>query len=156
MNEIQQNIGAWMASVVLGSGGTLAVAWWALRGRLSEIFLTREDAEARRQIHAADMEGLRRHVDEEFATVDRTMEGLGRRTHKTAGDIAIERARLDVLAERVSGHIGRLEDMHTTIQRMESKVDSVSSTQATIAQAVRGLTSAVESLRQDLRGHDHR
>lgn len=152
MNEIQQNIGAWLASVIVGSGGTLAIAWWALRGRLSEIFQTREDAAARRAAHEADMAGLRKHVDEEFTKVDRTMEGLDRRVSQNSASHASEKARLDVITERLSGQGGRLDEMHTALQRQETKLDGISAAQARMAEGLNSLGRSIDQLRDELRG----
>lgn len=141
MSEIQQNIGAWIGSIVVGSGTSLAVAWWALRGRLQEIFQTKEDSRK-----------LVGHVEEEFRTIDRTMEGLDRRVQENATKAQKTEGRVDVLTERVQGQNDRLSEMHTALGRVDGKIDRMAQEQASNSEALKGLGHSLDALRGELRG----
>lgn len=152
MNDIEQNVIAWILSTVLGSGIVLTGAWWALRGRLSEVFVTKKDAAQRKQIHEADIMGLRGHIDSEFLKVDRTMEGLTERVKANEGRGARAEAKTDVLTERMEGQSARIGDIHAAFQKTDAKLEKLSEHQAGMTEALKGIGRSLDQLRDEMRG----
>lgn len=152
MDQIESNVIAWLLSTLLGSGVVLGIAWYALRGRLEEVFQTRRDADARRQAHDRDIGELRHHVDAEFLKIDRTMEGLDGRVKENAQRSSRTEAKVDVLTERVAGQGDKLGGVQESLARVDEKIDRLAAGQAATAEALKGVTQSLDQLRHEVRG----
>lgn len=144
MQQIETDVLAWGLSTLLGSGAALGIGWYALRGRLEEVF-------ERKDSHERDLTAVRQHVNAEFLKVDRTMEGLDARVKDNATRSSRTETRVDVLTERVAGQGDNLGQVQAALSRLDSKMDTLAGGQATTSEAIKGLGHAVDQLREEVR-----
>lgn len=133
MDQIEQNVMGWLLSTILGSGIVLTCAWWALRGRLSEVFQTKAEAAERRKVHDGDVK-----------RIEAKMEGVREVSDRTA-------SRVEVLSTQMQGEKDRLTDVSDRLRNMDTKVDAIASSQAATTEALKGLGHSLDQLRDEIR-----
>lgn len=133
MTALESQIAGWFFSTLFTSSLVLLVGWWALRGRLSEIFQTRTEAEERKKTHEGDVQRM-----------ETQMAGVREVADKTASRVA-------VLSTQMQGERDRLTDVAERLRGVDTKVDMLATGQAATTEALKGLGHSLDQLREEIR-----